>query len=217
MHQRLSRMVGAALTVGLMGAVPSTDRTALVETGQVTGRIVFPDGASGAGVAPTDAVIYLVGDDLASVAPPSGTAGMKSQLDQQNITFIPHVLPVAVGTAVAISNNDAILHNVHTRSRENRPFNRAQLASMKFSVTFTEPEVVTVSCDVHSQMSAFIVVVPNAFFTQADQNGAYEIADVPVGTYQLIGWHEKFGTVTTDITITAGQATQAELKFVTAT
>lgn len=217
MHQRLSRMVGTVLTVGLMGAVPSTDRTALVETGQVTGRIAFPDGASGAGLVPTNAVIYLVGGDLASVAPPSGTAGMKSRLNQQNITFIPHVLAVPVGTAVEISNSDAILHNVHTRSRENRPFNRSQLANMKLSVTFTEPEVVTVSCDVHSQMSAFIVVVPNGFFAQADQNGGYEIADVPAGTYQLVGWHEKFGTVTTDITITAGQATQAELKFVTAT
>lgn len=217
MHQRFSRMVGAVLTVGLIGAVPSTDRTALVETGQVTGRIVFPDGASGAGVVPTNAVIYLVGDSLASLASPSGTAGMKSLLDQQDITFSPHVLPVPVGTAVEISNSDAILHNVHTRSRENRPFNRSQLANMKFSVTFKQPEIVTVSCDVHSQMSAFIVVVPNAFFTQADQNGAYEIADVPAGTYQLIGWHEKFGTVATDITITAGQATQAELKFVTAT
>ena len=213
-NQTFSLFVGTVLILTLSAGVPAEDGGKDTgETGTVSGQVVFPGSAVEGGVVPADAVIYLVGDGLASGAAPLRGSAVKPVLNQQDITFVPHVLVVAAGGEVEIRNSDAILHNVHTRSRANRPFNRSQLAGMQLSKVFSEPEVVTVSCDVHSQMSAFIVVTPNGFFTQAGEDGTYTIPDVPAGEYQLVAWHEKYGTVSTDIEVTPGQTTQAELQF----
>ncbi len=181
-------------------------------SGVVRGHITFDGGTAPAGVIQTDAVIYLVGDGLATTPRAGETSGVP-ELIQEDITFSPHVLPVVVGTDVRIHNSDAIMHNVHTRSRKNRPFNKSQLGAMTATVKFKRSEIVAVSCDVHSQMSAYIVVLDNSFFTKLGADGSFMISDVPAGNYQLVAWHERYGQVQADVEVTADGITTAQLNF----
>ena len=114
---------------------------------------------------------------------------------QKELTFIPHVLPVLVGTTVDFYNNEeavngrAIRHNVFSPSPAG-PFNLGTYGQDKFrSVTFDKPGVVTVLCNVHPEMSAYIVVVETPYFAVTDRSGSYRIEDIPPGSYVLETWH----------------------------
>lgn len=212
---RGSRLFSAVLMLPLLslggGGAPGESPRAPSEraTGNLAGQITFDGGAAPAGVVASDAVVYLVGDGLAET---SGD-GPRPVLNQADIAFVPHVVTVVAGREVEIRNSDAIMHNVNAGSRENRPFNKSQLAGMSASVTFHAPEIVPIRCDVHSQMSAYIAVVPNRFFARPDASGAYRIEYVPAGTYELVGWHEKYGTVTSEITVGDGQTVTSAVNF----
>ncbi len=175
------------------------------DTGSVVGHVLFEGQTQPAGVVISDAVVYLVGEGLAEAPVPAETP----VLNQLDITFTPHVITVVAGTEMEITNSDGITHNVKTKSRENRPFNRAQIANMKMTVRFDEPEVITVVCNIHSQMSAYIVVVPNAFFARVAEDGTYSLKGVPAGEYQLVAWHEAYGRQITDIVVESGGSVEA--------
>ena len=220
---RGSLLFSAALILPLLslGGARGPGENALAQgesaTGNLAGQITFDGGPAPAGVVTGDAVVYLVGDGLAKLAGDelAGAAhdGPRPVLNQSDIAFVPHVVTVVAGREVEIKNSDAIMHNVNAGSRENRPFNKSQLAGMSASVTFHAPEIVPIRCDVHSQMSAYIAVVPNRFFARPDASGAYRIENVPAGTYQLVGWHEKYGTVTSEITVGDSQTVTSAVNF----
>ncbi len=129
----------------------------------------------------------------------------KPVLTQKDAKFIPKVLPILKGTTVDIKNEDKIYHNVFSLS-DPKPFNigrRPQGESVP--QTFDNPGVVRVFCDIHSHMSAFIVVLENPHFTTADENGNYEILDLPPGKYIVNPWHHSTEATPVEITITAGE------------
>ena len=197
-----------ALTV-LEGFASPTGAGRSGDTGSVVGQVLFEGQARPAGVVISDAVVYLVGEGLSEVPVPAATP----VLDQRDITFTPHVITVVVGSEMEITNSDAIIHNVKTKSRENRRFNRAQIPNMKMTVTFDEPEVITVVCNIHSQMSAYIVVVPNASFARVAEDGSYSLKGVPAGQYQLVAWHEAYGQQITDVVVESGGSVEAVVDF----
>ena len=202
--------VGCARAVtGLGGFACPTGATYGDGTGASVGHVLFEGQARRAGVVISDAVVYLVGEGLAEAPVPAETP----VLDQLDISFTPHVITVVAGTEMEITNSDGITHNVKTKSRENRRFNRAQISNMKMTVSFDEPEVITVVCNIHSQMSAYIVVVPNAFFARVAEDGTYSLKGVPEGEYQLVAWHEASGQQITDIVGEAGGWVQAVVDF----
>lgn len=197
-----------ALTV-LAGFAYPTRATYSGDTGSIVGHVLFEGQAQPEGVVISDAVVYLVGEGLAEAPVPEGTP----VLNQLDITFTPHVITVVAGTEMEITNSDGITHNVKTKSRENRRFNRAQLADMRMTVSFDQPEVITVVCNIHSQMSAYIVVVPNAFFARVAEDGTYSLTGVPAGEYQLVAWHEAYGQKITDIVVESGGSVEAVVDF----
>lgn len=209
-----SLLAGALVTLGFFSPLSSARESPNPEeTGSIRGRILFGGGRARQGVIPTDAVVYLVGEGLTPAPQPAENGAAIPLLDQRDLLFTPHVLPVPVGTKVVIQNSDGVTHNVHMSSKENRPFNRAQLAHMKTSVRFTAPEIIPVGCDIHSQMSAYIVVVPSSFLTQPGADGTYAISGIPAGDYELVAWQEKYGTVTANVTVAAGSTTELDLNF----
>jgi plastocyanin len=137
-------------------------------------------------------------------------------MDQRNLEFIPHVLPVLVGSTVQFPNNDEVDHNIFSMSRTKK-FN---LGSYKpgdsKAVLFDKPGVVEVRCDVHAEMAAYILVLKNPYFTVTDKNGNFQIpdasylqqagledlADLATGKYFIKTWHEKLKTQKEAITIT---------------
>jgi plastocyanin len=114
----------------------------------------------------------------------------RAVMEQRNETFLPHVLAVAAGTTVDFPNHDPTYHNVFSLSKENR-FDLGRYARGRSkSVRFDRPGVVRVFCDIHSHMSAFIVVFGHRFFDATDDQGRYRIDGVPPGAYTLVVWND---------------------------
>lgn len=112
------------------------------------------------------------------------------RMDQRDETFVPHVLAIMTGTTVAFTNNDRTYHNVFSLSRT-RPFDlgRYPTGSSK-SIRFERPGIVRVFCDIHSHMSAFILVFGHRYFDVADDEGRFHLDNVPPGAYNVVVWNE---------------------------
>lgn len=115
------------------------------------------------------------------------------KMDQKNMVFIPHVLPVLAGTTVEFLNNDDVLHNVFTPDKCADKFNLGSWPKgQSRSYTFKEPGCVAVIlCNVHPEMEAWVVTLQNPYFFKTDKDGAFTIEDVPAGKYTLKVWHKK--------------------------
>jgi plastocyanin len=144
-----------------------------------------------------------------------GRAPVKeAELDQVKCEYVPHVLVVASGGTVTIKNSDGILHNVHTVSKENKPFNRAQPKFLKeIKETFSKPEMVAVRCDVHGWMSGWIVVTDNVFHEISQADGAFKLADVPAGKHTIEVWHEKLGKLSREVEVKPGETVDVALEL----
>jgi len=133
-------------------------------------------------------------------------------IDQKNLVFHPHVLPVLVGTTVDFLNSDAVLHNVFSPDKCADRFNLGSWPQGQTrSYTFKKVCVATILCNVHPEMEAYVVVVPTPYFAVTDKQGAYVIKDLPDGSYTVKAWHPKLketgksldvsGTTTADFEI----------------
>ncbi|MBI4892904.1 MAG: hypothetical protein HY821_19935 [Acidobacteria bacterium] len=110
---------------------------------------------------------------------------------QKDKAFTPHILAVELGTRVAFPNSDPIFHNAFS-NYEGRVFDVGLYApGTSRSVTFDRPGVVRVFCNIHSSMSAVIVVSPSPWFVTTLPGGQFELSDVPPGDYTLKVFHER--------------------------
>lgn len=114
-------------------------------------------------------------------------------MDQKNLVFIPHVLPVLAGTSVDYLNSDDVLHNVFSPDKCAEKFNlgtwpKGQTRSYLFKEAGCFPVML---CNVHPEMEAYIVVLENPHYAVSAKDGSYEIKNVPAGKYTLKIWHEK--------------------------
>ena len=133
------------------------------------------------------AVVYLEAAPRGAFEPDEAARVRWTQRDQ---AFVPHVLAITVGTTVDFPNSDPFFHNVFSLSKTS-PFDLGRYSRGKSkAVRFDRPGIVRVFCDIHSHMSAFILVFAHRFFAVTDAAGRYEIAGVPPGTYTLRVWHE---------------------------
>lgn len=114
----------------------------------------------------------------------------RARIDQRNESFVPHVLAIVAGTTVDFPNSDVTYHNVFSLSRT-KSFDLGRYAAGRSkSVRFDRPGIVRVFCEIHSHMSAFILVFAHRFFAVTDDEGRYRIEGVPPGTYTLAVWNE---------------------------
>ena len=149
-------------------------------------------------------VVYLETAPQAAFETP---APGRAVLDQRNETFVPYVLAVTVGSTVDFPNSDVTFHNVFSLSKT-RAFDLGRYSRGKSkAVRFDRPGVVQVFCDIHSHMSAFILVFAHRYFAVTDRSGGYAIPGVPPGTYVLAVWHEGEVRDTRPLTIPAAGGT----------
>src|SRR5215813_14453277 len=114
----------------------------------------------------------------------------KVTVDQKGCKFNPHVTATTPGE-VDFKNSDDILHNLHTYSTANPSINKAQPKFKKNMIEkFEKPEIIKITCDVHSWMLGWIAVMPNPYFGVTDNNGTTKIEYVPPGKYKVQAWHE---------------------------
>jgi plastocyanin len=139
---------------------------------------------------PTDrrrSVVYL---ETAPRAAFEQRDDVRVKLDQRNEAFVPHVLAIVAGTTVDFPNNDKTYHNVFSLS-QTKPFDLGRYAvGHSKAVRFDRPGIVRVFCDIHSHMSAFILVFAHRYFTVTDEEGRYRLENVPPGTYTVVAWNE---------------------------
>ena len=136
----------------------------------------------------------------------------KITLDQNGCEYHPHVLAFPAGSPVEILNPDGILHNVHSYSKVNTPFNQAQPKFKKtLEVKIDKPEVIEVKCDVHGWMHGWLVATENPYVAVTDNSGNFKLTDVPAGTYTVEVWHEKLGKNTQKVTVKAKE--EAKVNF----
>jgi plastocyanin len=151
---------------------------------------------------PENVVVYIeeVGDNKYPAPIEHGT------IDQLNLTFIPHVIAVQRGTTVDFPNSDLVRHNVFSPPDCCKQFNLGTYdVGVVKSVKFDKSCEVPLLCNVHAEMSAFLVVFDNPYFSVTGRDGVFKIENVPPGNYKLSTWHEKLRTVTKDITVEAGK------------
>ena len=136
-------------------------------------------------------------------------------LDQKGCVYMPHVMGIMVGQTYRILNSDGILHNIHTLPKINPAFNRGQPATVKeMTTSFPKPEVMLqVKCDVHPWMNAYIGVFTHPFFAVTGPDGKFTIPNLEAGTYEISAWHERLGTQTASLTVTATDAKMQNFKF----
>ena len=156
------------------------------------------------------AVVYL---ETAPAAALESREPVRARMDQRNETFLPHVLTIDQGTLVDFPNNDTTYHNVFSLSKT-RKFDLGRYARGKSkSIRFDRPGVVRIFCDIHSHMSAFVLVFSHPYYAKAEVDGRYRIDNVPPGTYTVSAWHEGEARETKTVTVPA-QGGDVDLDFV---
>mgnify|MGYP000987488590 CR=1 FL=1 len=137
----------------------------------------------------------------------------RAVMDQRNETFIPRLIAVTTGSIVDFPNSDATFHNVFSLSRAKRFDLGRYAAGRSKSVRFDRPGIVRVFCDIHSHMSAYVVVFNHPFFRVTEPDGRYRIDGIPPGSYTIVGWYEGEARTRRTVTLTAGAATDLDLEI----
>ena len=116
-------------------------------------------------------------------------------------SFDPRLVVVPVGGSVAFPNMDPILHNAFSVSGKNRFDLQLYRKPQSKAQTFEHPGIVRVYCNIHPQMSAFVVVRDNPFWAQASRDGRFSIADVPAGRWVVKAWHSRAKEISEQVTV----------------
>jgi plastocyanin len=157
-----------------------------------------------------DVVVYIDKIEGKEFKPPAEPAVM----DQRNLTFIPRVLPVLVGTQVDFLNSDDVLHNVFSPDKTAGKVNLGTYPKNEVrSKVFDKPGAPVLLCNVHPEMEAYVVVVETPYFAVTDDKGAFVISDLPEGTYSLKVWSEKYRAEPQPVTVTASGTTDVSFKL----
>ena len=124
------------------------------------------------------------------------------KLDQKKCRYEPHVIAMPVDSELKIHTSDPVNHNIHTYSFENDPMNIMFIPDQdEYSQEMEEAEIIKVECDLHSWMTAWIVVTPNGYSDVSSKDGTFLISNIPPGKYELTAWHETLGSQTKSVTV----------------
>ena len=134
-------------------------------------------------------------------------------MDQIDLTFVPFVLPVLIGTTVDFHNSDDVLNNIFTPSWAGRKFNLGTYPKgVVRSFTFDRVGEVVLLCNIHPEMESYILVLQNPYFVVSDKDGKYQIHNVPPGIYNLKMWYKRKISPAYTITVEKGKETVVDFK-----
>ncbi|HWP58051.1 MAG TPA: carboxypeptidase regulatory-like domain-containing protein [Candidatus Acidoferrales bacterium] len=228
--------LGAALTAAMLGGATALayESAAVSDGGSITVTVkykgtpptpkkleVTKDKEVCAKSPKTDPSLIVSGDNLVNavvyisdIKKGKKMAPTKVTLDQKECEYRPHVLAFPAGSTVEILNPDGILHNVHSYSQKNPPFNMAQPKFKKtLTVKIDKPEAVNVKCDVHGWMSGWLFAAENPYFGVTDNSGVVKLTDVPPGNYTVEVWHETLGKQSQKVTVKAKEDAKVNIEM----
>jgi len=136
-------------------------------------------------------------------------------LDQKACMYLPRVLAMMVNQPFEVKNTDPTTHNVHPIPRENHSWNRSIAAGEQpYVTTFTHPELaIPIMCNIHPWMRAYLFVFADPYFEVTTTSGAFDLKNLPPGTYTIEAWHERFGTQDVNVTIRPQEAKSISFTF----
>jgi plastocyanin len=194
-------MIRVAAAIALVASVLSAQASGTV-------RVVTRD-TNGSAVA--DAVAYLSNTDSpAPVSPPADPVAI-TQKDQE---FRPYVTPVVVGTKVVFPNLDNVQHHVYSVSPAKRFEIPLYIGDSKETIVFDRPGIVTLGCNIHDWMVAYVVVLSTPYYAKTGTDGTAEVSGLPPGHYRLEVWHPRAGTVSRDLFVTESSDTTQVISVV---
>lgn len=176
---------------------PESDPVTPVAT--VSGRLRVIDRGGRPAQDVGQAVIWLM---PANGRPPAVNPSVAT-ITTENRTFSPHVVVVPVGSTVRFPNRDGFNHNVFSLTDGNAFDLGLYERGEGKSATFANPGIVNIFCNVHSTMSAIVVVRNTPWAAQPLADGSFTIGNVPPGEYVLHLWHERVAQTTRPVTVTA--------------
>ncbi len=142
------------------------------------------DGAPLAGVA-----VFFAAVDRDTV--PAGPVAAAT-MDQMDLEFVPRFLVIQRGAEVDFPNHDSVNHHVYSFSAANAfelPLYKGEQHS---PVSFEQPGVVILGCNIHDRMLGYILVVDTPYFAISDATGQAFVDDIPPGDYRLAAWSPEF-------------------------
>ena len=167
------------------------------QAGEISGKV-----AAGKGIS----VVYV--DAVPGKTFPAPAKPL--QMDQKSLLFQPHILVVPVGVTVEFLNSDKVQHNIFWPAIGNNKKLGHNLGTwptgQKRAFKFETPGIVPLLCNVHPEMSGYVIVTPTPFYAETGAAGSFKISNVPDGSYTLTAWHEGFKTQSKPVTV-AGAAT----------
>jgi len=151
--------------------------------GDISGKVTAGKGVS---------VVYV--EAVAGKAFPAPAKPL--EIDQKSLTFHPHILVAPVGATVEFLNSDNVAHNIFWPAISNNKKLGHNMGTWptgeKRAFKFETPGIVPLLCNVHPEMSAYIIVTPTPYYAETDATGAFKISNVPDGSYTVTAWHEGF-------------------------
>lgn len=213
----------AALGVGLpVGADEEpARREAGLRTGSVAGSVAldlqpprrtarrYARGTPPARAVQSIPVVVWVKGSAGNARPPS----TPPVVTQRDTAFVPAAIVVPVGTTVRFPNGDDFFHNVFSYSGPARfDLGRYPRGDSK-DVTFDEPGVVKIYCEVHEFMRAAVVVSENPWYALVADDGSYRIDGIPAGRHTLVFWHADLGEVERTVDVTDGGVTRLDVEL----
>jgi plastocyanin len=192
------RLTCSTIVAGLLVVCLSHGTMRAAAGGTIQGAVKAAGLASNA-----DAVVYI------QQAPGTFTPPAKpSDMDQRTMQFVPHVLPVVVGTTVKFLNSDPTPHNVFSPDGEKYNLGTWPQGTTKehaFAKCLKPPCAYVQLCRIHPEMEAYVVVLQNPFFTTTGKDGLYKIENVPPGNYSVAVWHAKGKSQPKPVTVDAAK------------
>lgn len=135
-------------------------------------------------------------------------------LNQKDCQYEPRVLGARVGQTLQVKNDDPTEHNVHSLSKAGNDFNTTQpVKGMPFEFMLKAGEILHVTCDNHTWMTAYIAIMENPYYSVSGTDGSFTIANVPAGKQAVKAWHEVMGTQTQMVDVQAGKTTMVDFTF----
>ena len=175
--------------------------------GRVVGKVSITD--SDGKPANAEVIVYVVGFK----EPPAG--GSPIAIAQRDRKFVPDLIAITVGDHVSFPNGDAFLHNVFSQS-STRKFDLGSFRKGDAKdKDFPDPGVVDIYCNIHPEMAATILVLPNRRHTRRNPDGTYVIDGVPPGTWTVFAYTRRATRpASAPVTVVAGQDTTVDLALV---
>lgn len=241
--QQASAPAGSAISVAalLPSAIPalspSSDPSSPPSEGSIAGKVTFegtpakyksvdmspepscakfyttPPAFEGVVTGPNNSLQNVV-VYVSAGAPDETNGGPVITLRQRGCRYTPHVIALRINQEIWVQNDDSVTHTVHPMARNNKEWNRSQPpGTPPFAIKYDKPEFIRVRCELHPWMRGVFAVMKNSHYAVTDDSGSFTLPALPPGKYTITAWHETYGEMSKEVTITAGETSSLSFVF----